>query len=132
MLVVDASCLYAVVAGTVAAEPVRERLTADEEHAAPHLIDVEVLDIIRRHRLLGRLDGTAADQAVDDLRDWGGERFGHRGLLDRVWELRHNVRGWDAFYVALAEGLQATLLTRDARLGRVGGLACEVEVIASG
>lgn len=72
------------------------------------------------------------DQAVDDLRGWGGERFGHRGLLDRAWELRHDVRGWDAFSVALAEALQAKLLTRDARLGRVGGLACDVEVISSG
>ncbi len=129
MLIVDASCLYEVVAGTPQAEPIRERLTADDDHAAPHVVDVEVMNIIRRHHMLGWLDRTAADQAIDDLRDWGGERFGHRGLIDRAWALRHNVRGWDAFYVALAEALQATVITRDARLGRVRGLACEVEVV---
>jgi predicted nucleic acid-binding protein len=129
MLVVDASCLYEVVADAVLAEQVRERLAADLDQAAPHVIDVEVLGIVRRDRLLGRLDETAASQAVEDLRDWPGERFGHRTLLDRAWELRENVRGWDAVYVALAEALDATLLTLDGRLGRVAGLACPVEVV---
>ncbi len=130
MLVVDASCLYAVVAGAAGAEPIRRRLAADTDHAAPHVIDVEVLGVIRRDFLLGRLDATAADQAVEDLRDWPGERFGHRALLERAWELRRNVRGWDAMYVALAEALQATLLTTDERLGRVPELRCPVEVIS--
>jgi predicted nucleic acid-binding protein len=64
------------------------------------------------------------------LRDWPGERFGHRSLLDRAWELRNNVRTWDALYVALAEALDATLLTLDLRLGNVADLECAVEVIA--
>jgi predicted nucleic acid-binding protein len=80
--------------------------------------------------LLGRLDRTAAEQAIDDLRDWPGERFGHRSLIERVWELRESVRGWDAFYVALAEVLDAPLLTADRRLGRVTGLRCPVEVVS--
>ena len=80
--------------------------------------------------MLGRLDATAARQAIEDLRDWPGERFGHGGLLERAWELRENVRAWDAVYVALAEALDATLLTLDARLGRAPGLACPVEVLA--
>lgn len=131
MLIVDASCLYEVVADAEQAEQVRERLAADSDHAAPHLIDAEVVSIIRRDHLLGRLDATAARQAVEDLRDWPGERFGHRSLLERAWELRDNVRPWDAVYVALAEALAATLITLDRRLGRVQGLACPVEVIAS-
>ena len=129
MLIVDASCLYEVVADAVLAEQVRERLAADVDQGAPHVIDVEVLGIVRRDRRLGRLDETAARQAIEDLRDWPGERFGHRSLLDRAWELRENVRGWDAVYVALAEALGATLLTLDRRLGRVAGLACPVEVV---
>jgi len=129
MLIVDASCLYEVVADTVQAEQVRWRLASDPDHAAPHVIDAEVLGIIRRDHMLGRLDGTAARQAVEDLREWPGERFGHRALLERAWELRQTVRTWDAFYVALAEALDATLLTLDARLGRVKGLSCEVEVL---
>ncbi|MGH9271644.1 MAG: type II toxin-antitoxin system VapC family toxin [Ilumatobacteraceae bacterium] len=107
----------------------RERLRGDEEHGAPHVIDVEVLNVIRRDRLLGRLEPLGADQAIADLRDWPGERFGHRSLIDRAWDLRDRVRGWDAFYVALAEALDAPLVTSDLRLGRVRGLRCAVEVI---
>jgi len=129
MVVVDASCLYEVVADTSQAEQVRRRLQADTDHAAPHVIDAEVLGIIRRDRLLGRLDETAARQAVEDLRDWPAERFGHRLLLSRAWELRDRVRSWDALYVALAEALDATLITLDERLGRVSGIGCRVEVI---
>jgi predicted nucleic acid-binding protein len=93
------------------------------------VIDVEVLSIVRRDRMLGRLDATGARQAIEDLRGWPGERFGHRALLERAWELRANVRAWDAVYVALAEALDATLLTLDRRLGNVAGLACPVEVV---
>jgi predicted nucleic acid-binding protein len=128
MLVVDASCLYEVVADGARAARVRDRLVADPDQAAPHVVDVEVLGIIRRDLMLGRLDPTAAAQAVDDLRDWPGERFGHRLLLDRAWELRDRVRTWDGVYIALAEVLGGTLLTLDARLGRVAGLDCPVQV----
>jgi predicted nucleic acid-binding protein len=129
MFVVDASCLYEVLADTPQAEQVRQRLALDPDHAAPHLIDAEVVGIIRRDHLLGHLDATAAHQAVEDLRDWPGERFGHRAPLERAWELRENVRTWDALYVALAEALDGTLLTLDERLGKAKGLACAVEVI---
>lgn len=129
MLIVDASCLYEVVVDGERAEEVRARLAADEEHAAPHVIDAEVLGLVRRDRLFGRIDETAALQAIEDLRDWPGERFGHRALLDRAWELRDNVRTWDALYVALAEVFEGTLLTLDRRLGRAAGLRCAVTVI---
>lgn len=129
MLVVDASCLYEVVADGQRADAVRGRLARDVDHAAPSVIDVEVLSVIRRDHLLGRLDATAAALAVEDLRDWPGERFGHRPLLDRVWELTGSLRTWDGFYVALAEILQATLVTSDARLGRAAGPRCVIEVV---
>lgn len=129
MLVVDASCLYEVVAGTAGADPVRHRLAADPEHAAPHLIDVEVAGVIRQDFLLGRLDATAAALAIEDLRDWPAERYGHQLLLPRIWELRATVRGWDAAYVALAEALGATLITADGRLSRAIGPVCKIEVI---
>jgi len=87
------------------------------------------VSVIRRDHRLGRLDGTAAGQAVDDLRDWPGERFGHQPLLPRVWELRSTVRAWDATYVALAEALGATLLTLDARLSAAPGPQCRIEVV---
>lgn len=129
MLIVDASCLYEVVSGAARAEGVRARLALDEDYAAPHVIDAEVLGIIRRDYMSGLLDRTAADQAVEDLRDWPGERYGHRDLLDRAWELRSIVRTWDAMYVALAEAAGATLITLDQRLARVKGLECDVEVV---
>jgi predicted nucleic acid-binding protein len=129
MLVVDASCLFEVVTGTPRSEDVRRRLLADRDHAAPHVLDVEVLGVIRREFLAGQLDATAAFQAVEDLRDWPGERYSHRPLLARAWDLREKVRGWDAMYVALAEALQAKLITMDERLGRVEGLHGDVEII---
>jgi len=129
MLVVDASCLYEIVADGTVAEGVRQRLAVDPDHAAPHVIDVEVASVIRRDHLLGRLDETAAAQAIEDLRDWPAERCGHQPLLDRVWELRTTVRPWDATYVALAEALDATLVTLDGRLAAASGPRCRIDVV---
>jgi predicted nucleic acid-binding protein len=130
MIVIDASVLFEVVADTPGAEPIRERLATDPDHAAPHLIDVEVSGVIRREWLRGALDATAAAQAVADLRDWPGDRYGHRPLLERAWELRDTIRGWDAVYVALAEALDAPLLTTDGRLATASGPSCTIEVLA--
>lgn len=91
MLVVDASCLCEVLIGGVGAQAVRDRLASDVDHAAPQVVDLEV---VRREYLRGRLDRTEAAQAVADLE--AGERFGHRFLLARAWQLRETVRGWEA------------------------------------
>ena len=132
MLVVDASCLFEVVADTPLAGAIGARLAADVDHAAPHVSDVEVMGVVRAQYLRGRLDGTAAGQAIADLRDWPGQRFGHRWLLERAWQLRDSVRGWDAFYVALAEAFDATLLTMDERLARAHGPTCRIDVLSPG
>ena len=129
MVVVDASCLCAVVIGGPGAEGIRNRLSADNDHAAPHIIDVEVFGVIRREYQRGNLDRTEATQAVEDLEAWPGERFGHRLLLARAWDLRDTVRGWDAMYVALAEALDSVLLTTDGRLAAATGPNCPIEVI---
>lgn len=129
MLVVDASCLVEVLTGTPSGEVIRERLAAEEDQAAPHIIDAEVFSVIRREHQAGRLDHTAAAQAVSDLAAWPGERFGHRHLLDRAWQLRDTVRGWDAMYVALAEALRSPLLTTDRRLAGALGPECPIEVV---
>ncbi len=129
MLVVDASCLCEVLVGGPGAEAIRDRLRADRDHAAPHVVDVEVLGVIRREHQRGNLDRTEATQAVEDLHDWPGERFGHRPLLARAWQLREAVRGWDAMYVVLAEALGAVLVTTDRRLARASGPTCPIEVI---
>jgi len=127
MLVIDAGTLFEIVSESDYAEPFQARVEADPELAAPHIIDVEVLGVIRRGFLTRALDATAAAIAVNSLRSWRGQRFGHQPLLARAWELRDNVRGWDAMYVALAESLDATLITTDGRLARVRGLHCRVE-----
>jgi predicted nucleic acid-binding protein len=132
MLVVDASCLVDVLIGTARGEPIRRRMDADDDHVAPHVVDVEVFGVIRREYQAGRLDHTAATQAVADLADWRGERFDHRALLERAWELRETVRGPDAMYVALAEALGTTLLTTDGRLAAAPGPTCPIEVVGSG
>jgi len=131
MLVVDASCLCEVLIGGAGSEAIRRRLAADEDQAAPHIVDVEVFNVVRREYLLGTLDRTEADQAVDDLAAWPGERFGHRPLLPRAWELRETVRGWDAMYVALAEALDAVLVTTDRRLASASGPTCRIEAVGS-
>lgn len=131
MLVVDASCLCEVLLGAPRAEPIRRRLAADDDHAAPHVIEVEVFGVIRREYLRGRLDRTESSQAIEDLAAWPGERVDHRPLLVRAWELRENVRGWDAMYVALAEALGAVLVTTDRRLAMASGPTCQIEAIGT-
>lgn len=129
MLVVDASCLVEALLGGVGAEPVRRRLAEDPDQLAPHVIDVEAFGAIRSAYLRGRIDRTAAEQAIADLAEWPGERIGHRRLLDRAWELRASVRGWDAMYVALAESVGAPLVTLDGHLARADGPRCEIELV---
>jgi predicted nucleic acid-binding protein len=128
MLVVDASVLFEVVADTPESERLRARLADDADQVAPHLIDAEVLSVIQTQHRRGALDLTAASQAVDDVRAWPGERWPHAPLLLRAWELRENVRGYDALYVALAEALDATLFTLDERLARAANVDCRIEV----
>ncbi len=128
MLVIDASVLFEIVADTPRSELLRDVLTNDPDMAAPHLIDAEVLSVLQAQLRRGTLDATAADQAVADLSSWPGERWSHRPLLERAWELRDNVRGYDALYVALAEGLDATLVTLDARLQSATGPRCRIQV----
>lgn len=129
MLIVDASALFEVVADTPRAEAIRIRMASDPEHAAPHLVDAEVLSVIQSCHRRGDLDLTSSTQAVDDLGSWPGTRFAHRPFLARAWELRSNVRAYDALYVALAEAMDAPLLTLDERLAGAPGLRCEIEVI---
>lgn len=129
MLIVDASCLFEVVAHRPSAPRIRRRLSLDGDQAAPHVVDVEVFGVIRQEHRRGRLDATAAGRAVEELGLWPGERFGHRPLLRRAWQLRDNVRGWDAMYVALAEVCEAVLLTADARLAAAVGPVCRIELV---
>jgi predicted nucleic acid-binding protein len=97
--------------------------------AAPELIDLEVASVWRRQVMAGQLEVRRADLAVADLLALPLERVPHRQLIGRCWELRQNLTPYDAAYVALAELLDAVLVTGDKRLSRSPDLRCRVQVI---
>ena len=129
MLVVDASVLVVALAddGTDG-DRVRARLRG-EELAAPELIDLEVLSVLRRRTASGDVGVRRAALVVGDLLDLPMRRAPHTPLVSRCWEFRDNVTPHDAAYVALAEALDATLLTGDRRLADAAGPRCTVEVL---
>lgn len=125
MIVADAS---AAVSALLNAGPARRALS-DEQLHAPHLIDSEIANALRRQVLGQRLAVDAAWSALDHWRRLGVTRYPVVGLLDRVWELRESVSAYDAAYIALAEALNCTLLTADARLSRAPGSRCPITVV---
>ena len=131
MIVVDASVLVTALADDGRdGERHRDRL-AGERLAAPHLLDVEVVAAWRRLVAAGRLDDRRASLAQADLRSLPVRRVPHGPLLERCWELRTNLTMYDAAYVALAELIEAPLLTADAKLAATPGPACEIEVLGT-
>ena len=122
MIVVDASVIVEVLLETPVGRQMADRLlSGDDSLHAPHLIDLEVAQVLRRFCLCGELKPSRAREAVEDLTDLPITRYGHVDLVPRIWELRHNVTAYDAAYLALAEALRAPLVTRDARLASVRG-----------
>ena len=106
------------------------RIAADgETPCAPHLIDVEVAYALRRQAKLRQLTSERAVQALSDLAAFPLDRYPHTALLPRAWELRDNITTYDAVYVALAETLDAPLITYDQKLFRTSGHKARIEVI---
>jgi predicted nucleic acid-binding protein len=129
VIVIDASALLEVLLRTPAAGPVERRLFAPGETLhAPHLLDVEVAQVIRRYAARGEIDGARGGAALADLADFPLRRYPHDFLLTRIWDLRNNLTAYDAAYVALAEALDAPLVTRDARLAAAAGHGARVEL----
>jgi predicted nucleic acid-binding protein len=106
----------------------RAALLRDEAHA-PHRLDVEVTSAIRRGVLGSRIPAPDARALLGDLRDLAITRHAHEPLLDRVLELRDSVSAYDGSYVALAELLDATLVTADARLARASDPRCRMQLL---
>lgn len=132
MIVIDASALLELLLGTERAERVAARALAPAERLhAPHLIDIEVSQALRRIVQLKSITAVRAGQALDDLAGFVIERYGHQELLPRVWSLRESMTACDATYVALAEALDAPLLTCDAKLARAHGHRATIEVVAA-
>lgn len=130
MIVLDASAVVELLLGTATGLIVAERIDdpAVGLHV-PHLVDVEVAQALRRFVRDGDLEARDAAAALDEFRALDFQRHAHEPLLTRVWALRQNLSAYDAVYVALAEVLDATLLTCDARLSRAPGTGSLVELI---
>ena len=130
MIVLDASAVLEVLLATPVGGMIEERIFSGEETLhAPHLLDLEVAQVLRRYNASGEMDGERGRIALQDLSDLPIHRYPHEVLLPRIWELRHNDTAYDAAYLALAEALPAPLLTRDARLASVPGHAVSVELM---
>ena len=101
----------------------------DELHV-PHLLDVEFAQVLRRLLRVGRIDAAASERAFEGLRLFPVERHPHLPLLARIWGLRDSLSAYEATYVALAEALNAPLMTCDTRLSRSHGHRADILLLA--
>ena len=130
MIVVDASAMTEFLLQTPLGVRVEARLFRDgDEFHAPHLIDVEIAQALRRLVRTGEVPAERAEEAIADLSNFDLRRHPHVDLLGRTWELRENLTSYDAIYVALAEAIASPLVTCDGPLGGTSGHTVRVEVI---
>ena len=130
MIVVDASAIVESLALENRAPELSERMTSDGDLHAPHLVDVEVTHALRRLVASGALSEDRASDARADAANLLIMRYPHLALLERAWERRGNLTVFVAVYVALAELLQAPLVTCDARLASAPGHDAVIELFA--
>jgi predicted nucleic acid-binding protein len=129
VIVLDASAVVDWLLQTEAGQRLERRIySRGESLHSPHLLDVEVAQVLRRLVREGVISAQRADHAIEDLLDLRVTRYPHFVFLPDIWRLRHNLSAYDAAYVALAEELDATLLTRDARLASAPGLRVITEL----
>lgn len=131
MIVLDASAVAQLVLGAPGWREVEQRVRDPEVSIhAPHLVVVEVAQVVRRQERSGAISARSGASALTDLAALDLTLHGHDVLLPRIWELRANLSAHDAAYVALAEALRAPLLTFDSRLARAPGHDASVEVLS--
>lgn len=130
MIVVDASVMIEVLLVTPAALAIEAKLFDPSQTLhSPHLLDLEVAQVLRRYCASGEMTDERAQEALADLASLSVNRYPHEPFLRRVWELRHNVTAYDAAYVALAEALDAPLWTRDQGLASAPGPRAVIELL---
>jgi len=130
LIVLDASALLEILLRTPLAERLMDRaLDASERMHAPHLLDVEVTQVLRRLVQCEEIAAARAEQALEDLAKLLIERHEHQSLVSRVWQLRDSISAYDGVYVALAEALGAPLLTCDAKLAGTHGHLATIELV---
>ena len=130
MIVIDASALLEFLLQTSLGARVEARLFREnDELHAPHLVDVEITQGLRRLVRSGEVSASRAVELIADLTDLDLHRHPHLDLLSRVWKLRDNISAYDAMYVALAEALEGTMVTCDGPLSTAPGHRARIEVI---
>ena len=130
MIVLDASAAIEWLLQTPTGLRVARRISSRRHTLhAPHLLDVEVTQALRSYVAGGAMAASRAEEALQDLTDLRIRRYPHVLFLRRIWELRDHLTAYDAVYVALAEALDATLVTCDGKLALAPGPFARVEVI---
>jgi predicted nucleic acid-binding protein len=130
VIVLDASAVVEIVLGTAIGRSLADRIApATLGLHSPHLLDVEVAQVVRRYLLAGQVTEGRARRAIEHLLALDIERHSHDPLLPRIWALRANLTAYDTAYVALAEALRAPLLTLDQRLVSAAGHLVDIELV---
>jgi predicted nucleic acid-binding protein len=129
VIVLDASAVVDWLLQSSTGQRIESRIYSHNESLhAPHLLDLEVAQVLRRLTRDKTVSANRADEAIRDLLDARITRYPHFVLLPRVWQLRHNLSAYDAAYVGLAEKLGATLITADRRLASASGSWARIEL----
>jgi len=129
VIVLDASAAIDWLLGTSAGQQIESRIySRGESLHAPHLLDLEVAQVLRRLVREVAVSAQRADEALQDLLNLRVTRYAHFVFLPHIWRLRHNLSAYDAAYVALTEQLGATLITRDTRLASATGRGVSIEL----
>ena len=129
MIVLDASAAVDWLLQTSAGTNIEKRLFARGESIhVPHLLDLEVAQVLRRLAREGVISSQRGHEAIQDLTDLKAARYPHWPMLREIWRYRHNLSASDAVYVVLAETISAPLITRDARLESASGHAAKIEL----
>jgi len=129
VIVLDASAAIDWLLQTAVGQEIENRIySLGESLHAPHLLDLEVAQVLRRLVREGAVSAPRADQAIQDLVDLRVTRYPHFVFLPHIWRLRHNFSAFDAAYIALTEKLGATLITRDIRLASASARTVSIEL----
>jgi predicted nucleic acid-binding protein len=130
LIVLDASAAIEILLNSPTGSRLLDRISsAGDTLHVPYLLDMEVVQVLRRFVRSGDMSADRAGEALKDFLDMPLLRYPHQPFLSRVWELRSQVTAYDAVYLALAETLPAPLVTADRRLARTSGHMAEIEVI---
>ncbi len=128
MIVIDASLALDLALVRRGAESLLDRAEAAGQLAAPEVIDLEIMQALRRQVRVKSIELARANAALDLFQSLPIERYSHRPLASRIWALRDNLTAYDAAYFALSEALKAPLWTRDSKYLSVPLHSARVEV----